>query len=288
MIRHVVMNTPELICTYFTLAGDIGPFDADNASPVSLEHRARAAAEAGYRGLGFGVQDIARLMERLGEQRINAILNQHNLVHRELEVLLDWFVDGERRKASDIHRRLLLEAAGAIGARHIKVGGDLAGHTWPLTQLIDEFGLLCDQAARQGCAITIELFPTSNLADLQTGRVVVEGAARSNGGLLLDIWHMQRGNIPLEAIAALPGQLINHIELNDGTLLPVADYITDTIANRRLPGEGAFPCRAFLDAVHSTGYQGLYGVEILSTEWRKLSPETAANRSWQATAGLFN
>lgn len=281
-------HTPELICTYFTLAGNTGPFAADTASPISLERRARAAAAAGYKGLGFNNQDINRLLDTLGAQRVNAILDDNGLVHRELEVLLDWFVDGERRRASDQQRRLLLEAAGAIGARHIKVGGDITGKCWPMEHLVEEFARLCDQAASVGTAITIELFPTSNLADLQTGRAVVEGAGRTNGGLLLDIWHMVRGNIRLDAIAALPGHLINHIELDDGPLLPRADYLADTIDNRTAPGDGEFPCRAFLDAVSATGYGGLYGVEILSDAYRTLSPEAAATASWQATARLFN
>ena len=280
-------DTPELICTYFTLAGNIGPFDADTASPISLERRARAAATAGYKGLGFNSQDINHLLETLGAQGVNTILDDNGLVHRELEVLLDWFVDGERRRASDQQRRLLLEAAGAIGARHIKVGGDITGKAWPMERLVEEFARLCDQAASVGTAITIELFPTSNLADLQTGRAVVEGAGRANGGLLLDIWHMVRGNIPLDAIAALPGQLINHIELDDGALLPSADYLTDTVDSRTEPGKGEFPCREFLDAVAATGYRGLYGVEILSDAYRNMSPEEAATASWQATARLF-
>jgi sugar phosphate isomerase/epimerase len=278
---------PDLICTYFTLAGPVGPFDADTASPLSLDRRARAAGAAGYRGLGFNGQDIHRLLTTLGAAEVNAILDANGLVHRELEVLLDWFVDGERRAASDRARRLLLDAAGAIGARHIKVGGDTSGRTWPLDRIVEEFARLCDEAAAVGTAITIELFPTANLADLQTGRAVVEGAGRANGGLLLDIWHMVRGNIPLEAIAALPGRFINHIELDDGTLLPRADYLSDTIHYRVAPGEGEFPCRAFLDAVRATGYQGLYGVEILSDAYRAMAPEQAAAHSWRATAGLF-
>jgi len=280
--------TPELICTYFTLAGNIAPFDANNASPIDLERRARAAAAAGYKGLGFNSQDIAHLLHTLGSQQINTILDDHGLVHRELEALLDWFVDGERRHASDQQRRLLLEAADAIGARHIKVCGDVTGKPWPMEHLVEEFAKLCDQAANVGTAITIELFPTSNLSDLQTGRAVVEGAGRPNGGLLLDIWHMIRGNIRLEAIAALPGHLINHIELDDGTLLPRADYITDTVEGRTAPGEGEFPCREFLDAVAATGYRGLYGVEILSDAYRTMTPEAAATASWQATAKLFD
>jgi sugar phosphate isomerase/epimerase len=281
-------NLPPLICTYFTLAGAIGPFDASTVSPIALGQRARAAASAGYTGLGFNSQDIAHLLDTLGAAQINTILDDHGLVDNELEVLLDWFVDGKRRRASDRDRQLLLRAAEAIGARQVKVGGDLTGKTWPMDSLIEEFAFLCDQAARAGTAVTIELFPSSNLADLQTGRAVVEGAGRKNGGLLLDIWHMVRGNINMEAVASLPDGLINHVELNDGTLLPRADYLTDTIENRLVPGEGEFPLGAFLQAIAATGYRGAYGVEILSATFRSLPAEQAARRSYDAAAALFD
>ncbi len=281
-------ETPQLICTYFTLAGNIHPFDANTISPAGLPERARAAARAGYAGLGFNIQDITHLLDSLGTTRVNTILDDQGLVHREVEVLLDWFTDGERRQASDRQRRQMLRAAEAIGARHIKVGGDLTGTTWPLDRIIENFARLCDQAGEAGTAVTIELFPSSNLADLQTGRAIVEGAGRDNGGLLLDSWHMVRGHINPAGIAGLPPGIINHVELDDGTLLPTTDYLTDTIDNRMLPGEGEFPLQAFLDAVRATGYRGLYGVEILSDAFRHLSVEDAARRSFEATARFFD
>lgn len=280
-------SMPDLICSYFTLAGNLSPFDANTVSPIAFERRTQAAAAAGYKGFGFNTQDITHLLDTLGVREVNAILDANGLVHRELEVLLNWFVDGERRAASDQQRRQLLRAAEALGARHIKIGGDISGRTWPLEHVIEEFACLCDQAAEVGTAITIELFPTSNLADLQTGRAVVEGAGRSNAGMLLDIWHMVRGHVRLDAIAALPGHLINHIELDDGPLLPRADYLMDTVDNRQAPGDGEFPCQAFLDAVASTGYRGLYGIEILSHAYRHMTPEEAASASWNATARVF-
>jgi len=281
-------NIPDIICTYFTLAGNINPFDKNTASQISLAQRAQAAGKAGYRGMGFDSQDIKQLLSTLGAKQVNAILNDNGMVYRELEVILDWFVAGERRIASDKQRQELLVAAQAIGACHIKVGGDLTGKAWPMDLLIEEFATLCDQAAEAGTAIIIELFPTSNLADLQTARAIVEGAGRANGGLLLDIWHMVRGNIHMGAIASLPPGMINHIELDDGALLPASDYITDTIYNRLTPGDGEFPLREFLNAVAATGYHGLYGVEILSDNYRTMATEQAAALSWQATAALFS
>lgn len=278
------LNARErVICTYFTHAGDISPFAANTASPIDFHRRAEACAEAGFCGMGFSLDDIHRILGRVSIAEFNATLDRLGLIHRELEVLADWFVDGERRRESDRQRQQLLRAAADIGARHIKVVGDVTGAIHPMPRIIDEFGQLCTEAAAVGSAITIELYPTSNLADLQTGATVVQGANCANGGLLLDVWHMLRGNISLAAIASLDEGVINHIELDDGPLLPVADYATDTITKRCAPGEGEMPVRDFLAAVAATGYQGLYGVEILSDAFRQMAVEEAATRAFDGT-----
>ena len=278
---------PDIIATFLTLAGDVNPFDPDPYCRHPFIERAQAAAEAGYRGLGFGSPDLNHLLQDISFSEISTILDDLGLVHRELEVLVDWFADDERRQLSDQQRLFLLSAAEKLNARHIKVGGDLTGSTWSMDLMIEEFALLCDQAAEAGTAITIELFPTSNLADLQTGRAVVEGAGRRNGGLLLDIWHMVRGNIQMGAIASLPPHLINHVELDDGPLFPTKAFLPETLDNRLLPGEGEFPLAEFLGALRRCGYGGLYGVEILSDRFRQMPVREAARESFNATSRLF-
>jgi sugar phosphate isomerase/epimerase len=39
-----------------------------------------------------------------------------------LEFLTDWFLEGERKRLSDIRKQNLFQAAEVLGARHIKVG----------------------------------------------------------------------------------------------------------------------------------------------------------------------
>jgi hypothetical protein len=98
----------------------------------------------------------------------------------------------------------------------------------------------------------------------------------------------RQGRDFLQAIASLPGGIVNHVELDDGALLPAADYLTDTISHRLAPGEGEFPCKAFVEAIAATGYRGLFGVEILSDDYRRLSAMEAAQCSYIATMGLFD
>ncbi len=272
-----------LIASFFTIAGDVRPLEGKMISPHALPDRAAAAARAGFAGIGFGSDDLAHVAQHYNARDIRAILADHGLVHNEIEVLLDWFCNGERRAESDRARQFMLEWAGALGLRHIKIGVDLMGGQWPLEAMIESFAGLCDDAAEVGAGICVELFPESNIADLDTAMAIIAGAGRGNGGLCLDIWHMTRGNVDFAAIARLPASAIMHVELDDGPAVRTGTILEETIERRALPGEGAFDLDGFIRSVEATGYRGLYGVELLSNAQRRAPLADAANRAAQAT-----
>lgn len=278
---------PLMVATYFTLAGDVHPFAPSTVSPVPFAVRAEAAGQAGYRGIGLGAQDILHLMRTLGPREIRTIAHANGLEMIELEVLVDWYASGDRRTESDGLRAALLDAAAELGAVHLKVGGDLANGDWPIDGVIEDFAGLCDDAARAGTGICIEIFPGSSIATLDTGTAIVAGAGRRNGGLLLDIWHMVRGGIDFAEITRMNPDHILHVEIDDADALQQGSIIDDTIDRRRLCGEGELPLPDFLKAIAETGYSGAWGVEILSVEQRARTPDEAARRSFETARRYF-
>ncbi len=280
-------SDPLLVAAYFTLAGDINPFDTSTISPIPFATRAEAAAKAGYRGIGIGHQDLAHLLDTLGAAEMRRILSANAMEFLELEVLLDWFATGERRAISDQARAVLLKGAESLGAAHFKAAGDVMGGRWPIEHMAESFAQLCDDAAAVGTGVAIELYPTSSIADLATGIAIVDGAGRANGGLLLDIWHMSRGGVKLSDIAAMDSRYIRHIELDDADAVQIGTIDEDTVDRRRFCGEGDLPVTAFLQSIAATGYNGAYGVEILSDELRGLDVQTAATRSFDTTRRFF-
>jgi sugar phosphate isomerase/epimerase len=278
---------PELIAAYFTLAGNVMPLAGNMASPHSLAARVNAAARAGYAGIGLHTDDLLQAIERHGHRGIKQIIADGGLKYLELEALLDWFADGERRRTSDAARRILLDAAERLGAYQIKVVGDLLGGEWPLSRLAAEFGMLCRQAASAGAQVTIEILPFSNIRDLQSAGQIVAGAGAANGGILIDIWHLARGGIAYEDLATIPVQYIKHVELDDADTAIVGSLLEDTTRHRLLPGEGSFDVPRFLRCVQSIGYEGLYGVEIVSDAQRALPLEQAAELSFRAASRQF-
>ena len=119
-------------------------------------------------------------------------------MHVEPEFLVDWFADGTRRQASDAIGRELFEAVAVLGARHIKVAPEIDGAVYPLSRVVDEFALLCREAAEYGTSTALEMMPFSQINNFFGALSLVESAGAFNGGLLLDLWHVARGRYGLQ------------------------------------------------------------------------------------------
>jgi sugar phosphate isomerase/epimerase len=286
----------DLLASCWTTAGDAGPLagvaaetpGASEASPFALRDRIEAAARAGYRGFGVVHADLVRAAEELGHAGLRALLNDNGIVHLELEMLSDWFADGDRRSRSDRVRDDLLAAAEALGARHIKVGGEVGGVDWPLEPLIEDFRRLCERAASVGTRIALEPMPFGQIRDLRIATDIIDRAGHPAGGLVLDTWHMLRGGVDLAEIAALPKRYLFAVELDDADATPVGPPIEDTIERRRLCGEGDLDVVGFIGAVRATGYDGPWGVEILSREHRRRTLQSQVRLSYATTMWQFH
>lgn len=275
---------PQLLASCFTTAGPVKPLMADERSPFPLESRITAAADAGFVGFGLLHADLIDAEERHGLAWVANHLSRNGIRYVELEMIYDWFADGDRRVASDRIRTDLLRAAEALGPIHIKVGGEIAGVEWPWERLVDDFGSLCEQAAAAGTRIAFEPMPFGQIPDLQTGRRLVDDAGHDAGGLMLDHCHMARGNVSLAEIASLPMRYLFGVELDDADAVPHGTLLEDTIDHRRLCGEGDLDVAGFVDAVRTAGFDGPWGVEILSERFRALTLDQQVTAAFTTTA----
>jgi sugar phosphate isomerase/epimerase len=283
------MANIDLIASYWTIAGKLNFADGMDldGSPIEFLQRVKAAIGGGYTGVGLTYPDLQKTVSRYGYDGISSILRDNGVKLFEVEFLTDWFTDGDRRRQSDLIRRKLLSAAEKTGARHIKVGGDMEGKSWPVDQVIRCFAELCDQAKNAGTNVVLEILPWSNIPDIKSGIEVVSSADKSNGGLLVDIWHMARGGIPYDEVASLPRRFLGHVELSDAAPKAIGPLIEDTVNHRRLCGEGSFDVPAFLRSIKATGYDGPFGIEIISDEQRNRPLKEAVERSFTTAMAQF-
>jgi sugar phosphate isomerase/epimerase len=205
-------------------------------------------------------------------------------VHLELEFLWDWFLDPgtEERRLSDQRRWALLEAAGVLGARHVKVG-NFTGRQVPIGLLTERFAELCAEAAEHGTSVAYEFMHRDATAgSLDAARSVVHGAGAANGGLAVDLWHVVDLGVSTAAIRELAAGTVVAAEVSDGDRSP-GPGVRQTLRDRRLPGDGDFDIAGFVDAIRATGFQGPWGVELLSAAIADVGPADLARRAYRST-----
>jgi sugar phosphate isomerase/epimerase len=275
----------DLLASYWTISAGV-PHSDREYSAFDFKNRVESAARAGFKGFGLWHADLEHVLEKYRLSEMKRIFGDNGIEHVELEFLTDWFLGGERKKSSDIRKRQLFEAAGCLGARHIKVG-DFFQEQCSLASVIDAFAILCQQAAEHGARIGFELMPFAMIRTLEESLAMVKGAGAANGGILIDLWHVVKLGIPYEKVWRVPLEQIVGVELNDGTLHSPWSLHEDTINHRRFCGEGEFDVRGFVQGLQKAGYKGPWGIEVLSAELRTLGLEELTTRAFQTTIAQF-
>jgi sugar phosphate isomerase/epimerase len=277
----------ELLASYFTISGDIYPLGPTEISPFPFRDRVEAVARAGYRGIGLHHADTMHTADKIGLPEMRRILDGNGIKYVELEFLLNWFEEGERRQESDKMRREIFSVAAQLGLRTVKVGPGFHEPEADIPKMRDAFAQLCREAAEYGTGLMLEIMPWSNVRTVETALGIVQGAEQPNGGILVDIWHFARGGIDYNDVSKIPVQYIRGAELDDADQQVAGSLWEDTIHHRRLCGEGDLDPPAFIKAVQAAGYRGYYGVEILSENHRKLPLDEMARRSFNTTMEQF-
>jgi len=276
----------DLLASYWTISGAVPHTDREY-SPFDFRDRVVAVAKAGFTGMGFWHADLDHLRQKRTLQEMKQILDDHGIIHIEIEFLLDWFLDGQRKKKSDEQRQKLLEACEAFDAHHLKVG-DFFHETCPMPRLIESFAALCAEAAKYGVPIGFELMPFAMIDSLRDTLAMIETAGAKNGGICFDLWHIAKLRIPYEEIRKIPPQYVVSVELNDGTFEAPWSLHEDTINHRRFCGEGEFDVQGFVETMRELGYAGPWGIEVLSKEARNWPLERMTAHAFQTTMRYFS
>lgn len=284
------MAEVELVGLYWTTSGPVEVHVGREWSYFSWADRCAHAKRVGFSGLGIWHADLEHQLESHSLEEMKSVFEDAGLRHLELEFLWEWFLepDDERRKEAEPIRRMLFEAAGVFGAHHVKVG-NIPGTPCDLDTLTEKYAELCADAANHTDAkIAYEFMPFDvNVHSLDTALQVVEGAGASNGGLVIDTWHMSKLDIKPDDLRRIPLEYLTWIELSDGQFEDMEDSIAEVTRFRALPGEGEFDIPGYIAVAQDMGYPGPWGVEVLADSLRNNPIEVIFDRSYESTAAQF-
>lgn len=267
----------ELLASCWTWAGDVGPGEQDERSPVPLRERIDAVAAAGWSGVGLSHADLQQYRADIGLPRLKTWLDAAGLHRVELEFLDDWWADGDSRVHSDQIRDDLLSAAHDLEVDVIKVGAcpvrpDLAAP--PAEAFAASFDQLADHAHGYGVDIALEAMGHTNLSTFGAAVDLVRSVANPHGGLAVDAYHLSRtGDADFAALPrVLQGVPVFVVELGDARIdrTQLGNPVGHGVGPRCLPGEGDIDMASFIASMWTAGWRGHWGVEIISADLRRL------------------
>lgn len=158
----------------------------------------------------------------------------------------------------------------------------------PLQQLVDGFGDLCVQAACLGIWVDLEPMPFFGCPTVAAAWDIVNGAAQTNSGILVDSWHFFKAGQSIEAVAGIPGHRLRTMQISDAPARQVsATLIGDTMEHRRWPGQGELPVTGLIRAVAAKGHLRAIGQEVFSLEADAMAPEEAGRIAGETAWAAF-
>lgn len=274
----------DLIAAHWLLAGQ-RPCADPAPCPIPLRERARLAAEAGYTGIGLLAMELEYEVARHGTHGVAAMLEDAGIRHVELEALSDWW------RNDDVWRRSLdrmICLGSAIGARLIKATGDFSPDPPLLIDMREAFSRVAQIAVQGDVPVALEIIAFSNIADVADALEVLGDQAGKGVGLMLDNWHVERGHVAFDEIAALRENVILGVEISDVGSVVIGNLFDDTLDHRRIPGEGRFSFARFFEAVAHAGYRGPIGLEVLSAALRRDKLGEALDRCAQSARKILS
>ena len=254
---------PPLVISSYTLGTEVGYRD-----------RVRAAAAAGFDGIGLRAENYWAAMEGgLTGADMVEIAGAAGTPVLEVEYLTAWGSAADRGPAQQHKELSVFEMARTFGVSHLNAG---LLEKLPLEQMIDAFGTLCDRAG-DDLMVALEFMPYSGVPDLSTAWQIIDGSGRANAGLIVDVWHWARAGMTAADLTTVPAARIISVQLCDVRAEPMSPLRSESLGHRLPPGEGHGDAAGLVRALDRHGVRPkVVAVEVISDELVAGGVESAA------------
>lgn len=256
---HVWSNSHTLIDTAEILA-EIG-FDGmeiaagrPHAWPTDLSQAERSSLKQRFNSLGLEISAICPL--------IAPGLNPASLCDKELRDSREYLVECVEL-ASDLESQLVVYPAGWV------IHGASCDEAWKHS--CETLRVAAEKGRRYGVTLVVEAIRriSSNLLwSSEQALKMVSDVSHPNVGLMMDTFHVwAEGEEPSEVISKY-GEHLLHIHMVD---------ISESGADRRIPGDGVKDIAAVIEGLKEVGYEGALSVEIWGLDPTKMARDSYTN-----------
>jgi sugar phosphate isomerase/epimerase len=260
---------PPLVVSSYTLGTEVG-----------FEDRVRAAAAAGYEGVGLRAENYwdARAAG-LDDDAMREIAVQHGVPIVEVEYITAWGTPADRDAAQQEKEQAVFHMARAFGVRHLNTG---LLEKLPLDVMTEAFAALCERA-EDDLTVALEFMPYSGVPDLATAWKIINDADRANGALIVDVWHWARAGMTPADLDPVPADRIVAVQLCDVLEHPMEPLRAESLGHRLPPGQGYGDAVGVVRALREKGVRPrVVTAEVISDELVSRGVVTAARTTADA------
>ena len=235
-------------------------------SSADLFESIEAAGRAGYDVVDIWLDQIGEYLE--GKRPIREVAERFtdaSVRPGVINPILDIEVpNGPKRKELLARTRRICELASAsgVGTLQLVSGTTYAGQPWSMICKETSRGLreIADLAAEYSLAIAFEPIAWWPVRNARQAIEIIGGADRSNVGVLLDSFHIFAAQDDLEFIRTIDPAVISLVHLGDCVKKTGCEWCDKD--RYPMPGDGIVPIREIMEAILSTGYDGLIADEM--------------------------
>jgi 2-keto-myo-inositol isomerase len=257
--------------------------------PASLMDKIDAAADAGFQAVELWNPDIFAYIEGGGTlQQVKAQLSERGLIVPSMIAIMGFVgneAPGREERLGEARRRM--EQARDLGAPFI-VASPPGGRA-DLARCGDDYAELLRLGREIGIRLAMEFLGfVEHVNNIRTAREIMERSGDPNATIVIDWFHMVRGDgrdTMLEDLRALKGEQIAIVHLDDVPYTKPFGDMTD--GDRVYPGDGDIPIDDLFAALKETGYGGPVSLELFSEELWAQDPYQVAKTGFEKSRKWF-
>ncbi len=202
----------------------------------------------------------------------------------------EWIVDDEAVRNNGIEQmKREMDILAALGCKRIAATGKGVDNSSvpALNVIADRYRAILDLGDKSGVIPQIEMWGfQKNLSNVGEVLYIAMESGHSSARVLLDIFHLYKGNTSLDTLALMDPSAVEMLHMNDYPAALSSDVITD--ADRIYPGDGSAPLKRILQILSRNGQPLVLSTELFNKEYYNQDALLVAKTSLSKMKAVVN
>ena len=253
---------------------------------LPLDKEVELAAQAGWQGIEPWIRNINRYVEEGGSLAdLKKRIDDLGLSVVSAIGFTRWAVDDDQERAEGLEQfKQEMDLVSQLGGKHVAASPAGINRTpgMDLFKIAERYRALLELGRQMGVIPQLEIWGSAQtLGRASEAALVAVQADHPDACLLLDAFHMYRGQSGFEGLKLLNGAKMHAFHVNDYPADPPREEINDS--HRVYPGDGVCPLDSILKTLHDTGFRGMLSLEVFNREYWKQDALTVARVGLEKT-----